>query len=77
MSYPQFNIWRHLEEHGNLKARVAALEARCRSLEATATVLQATRNKAAGFWAALVTVGTVAGALGAILARIFFPGGVP
>ncbi len=72
----QFNIYRHLEEHGNLKARVAALEARCKALEDGATTLQAARNQAVGGWKALCAVGLVAGSIGAILARVFFPGGV-
>lgn len=72
MSYPQFNIWKHLEEHGNLKARVAALEARQRATDATLTTLQATRNKALGAYGALLLVGSVAGVLGAIVTRVFF-----
>jgi hypothetical protein len=69
---PPFNIYRHMEEFGNMKARITSLEARCKALEGVSTLLAATRNKALGGWQALSAVGIVAGSLGAIITRVFF-----
>jgi hypothetical protein len=65
-------MWRHMEEHGNMKARLAALEARTAALEEGVTTLATTRNKAIGAWSAILVVGSVAGCLGAIVTRVFF-----
>jgi hypothetical protein len=61
-----------LREMGANAERLRMLETTTKAQAADIRRLEATRNKAAGFWAALVTVGTVAGALGAILSRMFF-----
>lgn len=55
-----------------MKERLKVLEATDKAQAAHLLRLEATRNRIIGGWGALVTVGTVAGTLGAIIARVFF-----
>lgn len=61
-----------VREMAATQERLKVLEAGAKDQKAHLIRLEATRNRIIGGWGALVTVGTVAGTLGAIIARVFF-----
>jgi hypothetical protein len=61
-----------VREMAATQVRLQVLETAAKEQKGHLVRLEATRNKIVGGWAALATVGTIAGVLGAIIARVFF-----
>lgn len=63
---------------GRLEARVDAQESELREIKADVKAILALVNQAKGGWKTLVVVGAVAGAMGALVAKLgFFAGLLP
>lgn len=67
-----FNIYTHLKEHGRNTEAIKSLQRDLHSAKADVKRLEASRNITRGIWLAVVCVGSIAGALGSIITRVFF-----
>ncbi len=65
-----FNIHTHMREHGENREAIKNLKAAVAGHEAKLSVLNASLNQARGAWKSLAVVGTVAGCIGGIVARL-------